>query len=218
MNGAYLSTCGVSGRSTRPLGYVRVVLSSGSRRLVQGTDGGHESDFCGVKDTPAANCQVVSEFDGLQLRPDPSGAWSSSGALPPLNAVSVRPIEGPYQKFHSDGKWEWKEGTTNDWTSRRYDLVDLTFKGVSGGASYGGTVTIHWDEDDGLNDDDFNWRAPIGQYLTYCLNQAPVRQWHTLSTGQVVSNQAGRFLCDSRGCSHGEYEVRYDVKCYWDTY
>jgi hypothetical protein len=216
-NGAAVSTCGVAGRSTKPV-VATVALSSGSRRLVQGYDGGHNENFCSQKDTLSSNCPLGgSTFDGLQLIPDPNGAWAVGNSnLPTRDNVTVRAIEGPYQAFASPFKWEWREGTTNDWTYRAYDLVSVRFRDVSAATSYTGNITFYWDEDDGVGDDDFNWAAPMGQYLSGCLsNAAAPNTWSTYATGQFLSNVSGHYLCDSRGCGDGEYEVRYDVRCTW---
>ena len=216
--GGSLSTCGQSGRSTRPVAGLVMSLSSGKRRLVHGWDGGHHSLFCPTKDAPLYACYApYVSFDGLQLRPDPSGAHSPPSGLPPVTRVAVNAVNGPYQKS-GDGKWEWKEGTTGDWTHRRYDLVQLDFGAFDARAAFPNTghIWIHWDEDDGLNDDDFDWMAPISVHLAACLaNARAPGVWTTVDTDRVVSNHWNGYLCDSRGCEDGEYEVRYDVQCSW---
>lgn len=214
--GTFLATCGIAGRSSKPVGRVEIDLITTKRRLVQGTDGGHKDDFCAFQDLPAANCHQFTSFDGLQLRADLSVPWVASDSLP-ISYASIGSVDGPYQK-KGGGKWEWKEGLS-EWTYRRYPLVQVAFENVNGnGAFQDAQFIVNWEEADFWDPDIYTWDSPIPRYLRQCLDSGPPAVRRTIATNEVVSNTAGRLLCENRSCSRGEYEVVYDVECAWYTY
>jgi hypothetical protein len=210
------STCGLSGRSNNPV-RVAFMLESGARQLVSGTDGGHYEDYCTIKDWEWDACSEAdkSAGDGLQLRPDPSGAWAVGNPdLPTIGDIGITAIEGPYQL--ENYKWEWQEHLWGEWTYRRSDLVYLLFENVHGAQSYAGNMTFYWDEDDAIGDDDYNWTGSIGPWLTDCLAGAtePNVYYTSLADQQIANTPTGYFCADGGSdCDAGKYDVRFDVIC-----
>ena len=225
---ATVSKCGVSGRSSAPVA-VDIFLPSGRRALKQGTDGGHVEPFCSNIDQASMPCTPTEMFDGLQLVPDPSGAWASSSDLPAVapGGVVVKAIEGPHMAQIVPFKWEWREGADPvEYTYRRYDLVTASFPSVTNIGNVTGKMTFYWDEDEGWRPDadDFNWTAPMGDYINTCLAGAttPWTRYGDVSAARSISNTYGPLgpgfpsphgLCDSRGCTDGEYAVEFNVAC-----
>ena len=224
--GTQVSQCGVAGRSSAPVA-VDIFLPSGRRALKQGHDGGHVESFCGNIDQATMPCTPTEMFDGLQLIPDPSGAWAKSSELPAPapGGVVVKAVEGPHMAQSAPFKWEWREGADPvEYTYRRYDLVTASFPSVTNIGNVAGSMTFYWDEDDAAGDDDFDWTAPMGEFINTCLANAttPWVRYGDTSEARSISNKDGPLgpgfpsphgLCDSRDCTDGEYAVEFNVAC-----
>lgn len=201
-----------------------------ARTLIDGEDGGHEDSFCVCDDTPQSACCRFRRFDGLKLKPDPSGAWvrrsydsflGCSIAFPE-EALIVASIDGPKQK-EGGSDWEWdedddyEEAGAYSWALREYPLIELTSSQVPGYdcsanpvQRYCSPYVIRWDEGEGgwPAADDFNWYHNFADDVARCMRHSSTwPSWRTISTDRTLR------LCDTRGCDDGEFFVVYDVRC-----
>jgi hypothetical protein len=216
--------------------HVTVYWRSYHRAMPKGDDKGHCSEFCAQKDVPYNQCFSFWGLDGLGLLPEKVVRKGGPYALSIRNGW----IQGPYQSPPSNqGKWEWPEttpqsgitgscawwysGRDHDWTSRPTDVLEATFfVGNWNGSSWANPdYELFWDEDDGIGNDDLDFRVTpsqpgvvsLGRAVETCLDYGSQGQRFTLHRDAVLMLCENRNLTDR--CDDHLFEIWFDVQCRW---
>ena len=232
------TTCGPASntRSNAPV-TLDISLMSSKRRVLHAADAGLDESYCANADQETLPCTPAVATDGLLLEEDGdrSTIVPYANNFPTIDFVytKARDIDGPHRTINGPLRWAFLEGEVGAYTFRTTEIGYVLLTNVRGATSYFGKLRFLWDEYDTLNTDDFNWDAPLDQWINNCMATAGAANtwWYPAgATGaQRVDNGGGGggapgtgVLCQSENgsafglCNHkGWFEIDFDHRCFW---